>query len=298
MSSSRYTASQQDAIRRDNRAMEAAAVSMVTELDDLFALVAAGSIGITAAASDVDSLALGGGAFTANPNTTSGLTFGYSAGRFHNGKSLVSVGAGTVALSASATNYVEVDRAGTVSANTSAFTAGRLPLWVIVTGVGAISSVMISKPLMTLIGLAGVTGDMLSSAGATKSVEVALGDLAATTAVSLICPAFGATLARVSFVSKTAVTADDTNYWTWSLKNKGAAGTGTTDLLDTTATNTTKATGGTATVAYVRRLLALTGTGANLATAAEDVLELTVTKTASATTMAQCTVRLDFTFTA
>ncbi len=78
--------------------------------------------------------------FAQNPATTTGLTFGYAAGKFRYGSSVVLVAAGTVTLTASATNYIEVDNAGAVSANTTGFTAGDLPLWVVVTGASSITS--------------------------------------------------------------------------------------------------------------------------------------------------------------
>jgi hypothetical protein len=133
-----FSATEQDAIRRDHRAMETAGVSMVDLLTGLPRLGERGAIGITALAGDIDSLALGGGHAAQDPDTTSGLIFGYKAFRFGNGLINVTVVAGTLTLPSSTTNYVEVDRAGTVS-NTSGFTSGRLPLWTIVTGASAIS---------------------------------------------------------------------------------------------------------------------------------------------------------------
>ncbi len=65
---------------------------------------------------------------------TSGLTWAYNAGSIRAGNAITEVPAGDVSLTASATNYVEVDPAtGTVSVNTSGFTAGRIPLRELVT---------------------------------------------------------------------------------------------------------------------------------------------------------------------
>jgi hypothetical protein len=52
-----------------------------------------GSLGITATAGEVDALAKNGGAFAWN-GVTQSLNFVYGAGRFHNGKTMVSVSAG------------------------------------------------------------------------------------------------------------------------------------------------------------------------------------------------------------
>jgi len=301
MSSNFFSAALTAAINRDNRNTQdvgGSNQSMAQILEDLKAAVAAGNIGITADAVDVDALALGGEHFAQDSDTTTGLTFGYKAGRFHNGKTIVAVGASTIALSASQTNYVEVDRAGTVSTNTSGFTSGRLPLYQIVTGVSTITSggVTNKKPLLTLIGAAGVTGDMLSGNAKTKSIELALGDISATAAFTFLCPPHVADMVKAAFATKTAIAASDTDYWTFALVNKGPSGSGTTDMLNTGDANTTKATGGSAVTGYVKRELTLHGTAANLDTADGDVLELTITKTGSATTMEQCTLRLDFTF--
>lgn len=296
---SKFDATNQDAINRDNRAMQALGLthSMVEILDDLYALILAGSIGITATAADVDSLALGGGACTQDTGTTSGLTFGYKAGRFHNGLSNVTISAGTILLSASNTNYIEVDRSGTVSKNTSGFTSGWLPLWTIVTGVSGITTITMSKPLLTLIGTAGVVGAMLSTAGATKELHLSLGDIAATAAVTIILPNIAGTINKISYCSKTTLAADDINYYKFKVINKGAAGTGTTVLADdTAAANSTKATGGSGITAYVPRHLTLTSTGADLIHAASDVLELTITKVGAPATQAQAAAKVDSAF--
>src|SRR5436190_16604839 len=144
---SRFSAAQQDAIRRALRPLTDDAIDLdpVELFDDIYETIAAGSVGITALAGDVDSLALGGGHFSLDPDTTSGLTLGYKAGRFLSGLAIVNVAAGTIALSASATNYVEVSSGGTVSANTSGFTAGSLPLWTVTTGASSISVVTSKK---------------------------------------------------------------------------------------------------------------------------------------------------------
>jgi len=47
---------------------------------------------------------------------------------------------GTVALTASTTNYIEATRAGVVSKNTTAFTPGQIPLYTAVTGTSTITS--------------------------------------------------------------------------------------------------------------------------------------------------------------
>src|SRR5882762_6464126 len=77
-------------------------------------------------------------------STTSGLTWGYYGGKYMAGgasPAITMLANGTIALTASNTNYVEFDPvAGTVSANTTAFTAGRVPLYTVVTGASTITS--------------------------------------------------------------------------------------------------------------------------------------------------------------
>lgn len=78
--------------------------------------------------------------FSYDPDTTSGLTLGYFGGQLLVDGVLTSIAAGTLALTASSTNYVEATRAGVISKNTTAFTAGSLPLYTAVTTGSAISS--------------------------------------------------------------------------------------------------------------------------------------------------------------
>jgi hypothetical protein len=72
----------------------------------------------------------------------SGLNFGYYGGLVHNDNVVTSTSDGTVALTNATTNYVEVNvSTGAVTANTSGFTSGRIPLFTVVTSGGAISTV-------------------------------------------------------------------------------------------------------------------------------------------------------------
>jgi hypothetical protein len=290
-----YTTSQRTAIDKDNRQMGFVGLPMSTELEDIRDLLASSSIGSTAAGGDIDSLALDGGHFSRDPDNDSGLTFAFAAGRLWNGTAIVSVAAGTVLLSSSTTNYVEVSPAGVVSKNTVGFTAGSIPLYQVVTGASTITTVTNKKTLLSTLPSGGWTGANLTVAQRTESIEVNLGTISATTAFTLTCPAYAATVAKVTFVTKDAIAASDTNYFDFGLVNKGAAGAGTTKIVDSTdAANSTKATGGTALAAYVKRALTLHSTPANLDTAAEDVLEFTITKTAAPSNMTQCSLRIDF----
>ena len=68
------------------------------------------------------------------------LTWGYYGGRMLVDSVLTAISNGTVALTASTTNYVEATRAGVVSKNTTGFTAGSIPLYTIVTGASTVTS--------------------------------------------------------------------------------------------------------------------------------------------------------------
>jgi hypothetical protein len=64
-----------------------------------------------------------------DPDTTTGLTWGWKAGRLRVGATVYAISADTIALTASATNYLELDPSDqTVKVNQSGFTAGRIPL--------------------------------------------------------------------------------------------------------------------------------------------------------------------------
>lgn len=73
--------------------------------------------------------------------TTAGLSWGYYGGTLLSGGTLTAIPNGTVSLAASSTNYVEADATtGAVSANATGFTAGKVPLYQIVTGGSGVTS--------------------------------------------------------------------------------------------------------------------------------------------------------------
>lgn len=78
--------------------------------------------------------------FGRRASTCAALTWGYYGGTLLVGGTPTAISNGTVALSASTTNYVEADASGVVSKNTTGFTDGRIPLYQIVTGASTVSS--------------------------------------------------------------------------------------------------------------------------------------------------------------
>lgn len=143
----------------------------------------------------------------------------------------------------------------------------------------------------TFSGNITLSGTGLKLTGYTQANIVKLGSISATaTHITFVAPR-NVTITGKKLTCATDVTADDTNYWTYSSVNKGSTdGTGSTALLLATDVNTTKATGGSAMSDYVARSLSLTATTANLDISAGDIITDTLTKTASATTMADCTM--------
>jgi hypothetical protein len=78
--------------------------------------------------------------FGRRATTTTGLTWGYYGGDLEIDGALTTVANGTLTLAASSTNYIEATRAGVVSSNTTGFTAGRIPLYEVVTGASTVTS--------------------------------------------------------------------------------------------------------------------------------------------------------------
>lgn len=78
--------------------------------------------------------------FGRRQSTTSGLTWGFYGGTMHVDGLQTQIANGTLTLPASSTSHVEVTRAGVVSSNTSGFTAGRYPLYTVVTGAATVTS--------------------------------------------------------------------------------------------------------------------------------------------------------------
>lgn len=81
-------------------------------------------------------------------STTTGLVFGFYGGPAFNGSAWTVATDGVVSLTASATNHVERTVAGAVSANTTGWTAGRIPMAIITTGVSTITAVTDSRSMV------------------------------------------------------------------------------------------------------------------------------------------------------
>jgi hypothetical protein len=83
---------------------------------------------------------LAGSAFGVNWDLSVGLTFAYYGGRLVVDGVSTAIADGTLALSASLTNYISRTRAGVVSTNTTAFTVGNVPLYTALTNADGITT--------------------------------------------------------------------------------------------------------------------------------------------------------------
>ena len=134
-----------------------------------------------------------------------------------------------------------------------------------------------------------VTADKLSIVANSRAIIVPLGTVSATTSqVAFVAPTAGS-LNAAKIVTKDAVVANDTNYWTFALTNKGAAGADTDKIVE----KTTKIDGGSALEAYTPLSLG-TLNEAHKVLAAGDVVLFTATATGSATNLTEAALMLEF----
>ena len=133
------------------------------------------------------------------------------------------------------------------------------------------------------------TADKLSIVANSRPVIVPLGTVSANTSqVAFVAPTAGS-LKAAKIVTKDAVAANDTNYWTFTLTNKGAAGAGTDKIVEMT----TEATDGTGLEAYVALDLG-TLNEAHKVLAAGDVVLFTAAATGTATNLTEAALMLEF----
>ena len=300
------TASQRNALDQSNPLVAASGYSLSQMITDLQATVQSFPFGSQSLAYDVDGVCLGGGAFSYQASSPLTLYFTYGPGRIQLGTSIVFVAGATILLGASVTTYIEVDPiAGIVYSNTGGWTEGRLPLYTVVTGVSAITAVTMAKAFLFAVGNATITGakiaagtvagSNLTTAAATKTLEVNLGAVSATTTVNLICPATAATVTGVSLVNSIAAATNATSNWAFTLIDAGPTGTNTQSVLAAGAINST-GTGGFGFASCVATGLTLNATASNRATLANDCLSFTLQATGTPTALANATLKVDFTF--
>lgn len=157
-------------------------------------------------------------------------------------------------------------------------------------GAGAIGATQLATGavITTKILAANVTAPKLSGTANTRPVIIPLGAVSATTSqIAFVAPCAGV-INSVKLVTKNAVTADDTNYWTFTLTDKGT-GAGAGKIVE----KTTKSTDGSALAAYVALSLG-TPDATHKIMAIGDVVLFTATKTASATALAEAALLIEF----
>lgn len=89
-------------------------------------------------------------AFGGRRQSSSGLAWDYFGGRILVDGVSTAIANGSVTLTASTTNYVESTRAGVVSNNVTAFTAGSVALYKVVTGASTVTSYEDHRPWLKL----------------------------------------------------------------------------------------------------------------------------------------------------
>lgn len=99
-----------------------------------------------------------------------------------------------------------------------------------------------------------------------------------TSDVYLQAPVTGS-LTGADFTSIDGLTANDTNYVTFTMINLGASAGGSTAMLAVADANTTKATGGSTITAFAKRSLTVHGTAANLLVTKGDIIRCRFTAT-------------------
>jgi len=111
------------------------------------------------------------------PSDGGGLNLDLAAGRVRDDNTITDKAAQAVALTDNATNFVEIDGVGAATANTSAFTAGKIPIARVVTSGGSISSIA-GKRVWILLGAAaaGITGSGTTGVLAKFTGSTAVGD--------------------------------------------------------------------------------------------------------------------------
>ena len=101
--------------------------------------------------------------FGRRASTTGLLTWGFYGGEMLVDGVLTAIGNSSFALTASATNFVEATRAGSVLGNTTGFTAGRIPLYEVVTNATTVTSYTDRRAWVQPLHVAGLLGRSMTA---------------------------------------------------------------------------------------------------------------------------------------
>ena len=112
-----------------------------------------------------------------NPVTSTGLTWGYKGGQWIVNGAATTIADGTVALTASVTNYVAINQAGTVVVTATTPNPLHAPLYTVVTGTSAVTSYTDTRSARQMTQQAmGNTSQALTTANVTLTQAQALCD--------------------------------------------------------------------------------------------------------------------------
>lgn len=89
------------------------------------------------------------------PEDAGGLNVTVAAGRIRNDNTITDKTSQNVSLTASSTNYVEIDASGVATANTSAFTSGRIAIAEVVTDGSSVTSITDKRTWIATSGSGG-----------------------------------------------------------------------------------------------------------------------------------------------
>lgn len=96
---------------------------------------------------------LAGDGFDINPLMSSGLTLFVAGGKYvHPSAGIKAAPSVKLTLTASATNYVEMDDSGAITANATAFTSGQTALYVVSTGASEVTEIADVRAAGGLVG--------------------------------------------------------------------------------------------------------------------------------------------------
>lgn len=140
-------------------------------------LLVQSQLGHTVTANDMFNAASPSMLFARRALGCTGLTWAFYGGVILVDGTLTTIANGTVALTASQTNYIECDRVGAVTANTAGFTAGKVPLYTAVTDTTSVSSYTEQRAWVKLPGTVGLKAIALSDANTTLTAAQARNEI-------------------------------------------------------------------------------------------------------------------------
>lgn len=177
-----------------------------------------------------------------DPSKTSGLNFYVRDGRIRTGKdTLVSVSAGSIALTGSQANYVQLSPTSGLVVNTSGFVAGNLPLYQVAAGASSITAANVTdkRPWTMLLKGGAVAAanleDALTAAIPSLSISLATIDPSTVDMTIQLKDAAGANLAAY-FISEIWLS-DTATGWETATGPDGTNSVTTGTLLETITAN-------------------------------------------------------------